>query len=67
MGISLRFEASEIVEALVAGGYSEMGLARVFTMTTLGHQYLQMRRAEWRSVTDQATHRASPRFLRMER
>jgi hypothetical protein len=39
-GISLRFEASEIVEALVAGGYAEEGVARVITITAKGRQYL---------------------------
>jgi hypothetical protein len=40
-GISLRFEASEIVDALVACGYVEEGVARVVTMTAEGHRYLQ--------------------------
>ena len=51
MGISLRFEASEIVDALVAGGYVEEGVARVITVTTKGYQYLQMHRAESRLET----------------
>lgn len=67
-GISLRFEASAIVDALVAGGYSEVGLARFVTMTAEGHQYLQMRRTDWRPVSGQATHRASPPpFLHLEK
>jgi hypothetical protein len=40
-GISLRFEASEIVDALVAGGYAEEGVARVVTVTARGQQYLR--------------------------
>lgn len=56
-GISLRFEASEIVDALVAGGYSEVGVARVVTMTAKGHLYLQMHRAESRPKYRQAMRR----------
>lgn len=55
-GISLRFEASEIVDALVAGGYSQIGVARVVSMTAKGHQYLQMHRAEARPKNRQAMH-----------
>ena len=40
-GISLRFEASEIVEALVAGGYAEEGVAHVVTVTAAGRRYLR--------------------------
>ncbi len=40
-GISLRFEASEIVDALVAGGYAEKGVAGVVTVTANGQQYLR--------------------------
>jgi hypothetical protein len=40
-GISLRFEASEIVEALVAGGYAEEGVARVVTVTAAGRHFLR--------------------------
>ena len=40
-GISLRFEASEIVDALVAGGYAKVGVARVVTISAKGHPYLQ--------------------------
>ena len=47
-GISVRFESPEIVDALVAGGYCKVGVARVVTMTENGHLYLQMRRAESR-------------------
>ncbi len=41
-GISLRFEAYEIVDALVAGGYAKEGVARVVTVTPLGRQYLRL-------------------------
>jgi hypothetical protein len=40
-GISLRFESSEIVDALVAGGYAEKGVAGVVTVTAKGQQYLR--------------------------
>jgi hypothetical protein len=40
-GISLRFEASSLVDALVAGGYAEEGVARVVTVTAKGQQYLR--------------------------
>ena len=40
-GISLRFEASEIVDALIAGGYAEKGVASVVTVTAKGQQYLR--------------------------
>ena len=40
-GISLRFEASEKVDALVAGGYVKEGVARVCTVTAKGLKYLQ--------------------------
>jgi hypothetical protein len=40
-GISLRFERSEIVDALVAGGYAEEGVAGVVTVTAKGQQYLR--------------------------
>ncbi len=40
-GISLRFEASEIVDALVASGYVESGIAGVVTVTVKGQQYLR--------------------------
>jgi hypothetical protein len=42
-GISLRFERLEIVDALVAGGYAEKGVAGVVTVTAKGQQYLRMR------------------------
>jgi hypothetical protein len=45
-GISLRFATSDVVNALVAGGYSQMGLARVVTMTARGREYLQDMRAD---------------------
>jgi hypothetical protein len=40
-GISLRFEAWEIVDALVASGYVEEGVAGVVTVTGRGRQYLR--------------------------
>jgi hypothetical protein len=58
-GISLRFEASEIVDALVAGGYCEVGLARVVTMTATGHLYLQTHRAGLRPVSRQPVRRGA--------
>jgi hypothetical protein len=39
-GISLRFDRLEIVDALVAGGYAEKGVAGVVRVTTKGQQYL---------------------------
>ena len=42
-GISLRFEAAEIVDPLVAAGYAKRGAAGVITVTAEGHQYLQKR------------------------
>ena len=41
-GFSLRFESLEIVDALVIGGYAEMGVAGVVT-TAKGQQYLRTR------------------------
>ncbi len=40
-GVSLRFEKSEIVNALVAGGYADKNVAGVVTVTAKGHQYLR--------------------------
>ena len=40
-GISLRFEASVIVNALVAGGYAEKSVAGVVTVTAKGEEYLR--------------------------
>jgi hypothetical protein len=40
-GISIRFERSELVDALVAGGYAEQGVASVVTVTTKGREYLR--------------------------
>ena len=40
-GISIRFEGSEIVDALVVGGYAENGVAGVVTVTAKGQQYLR--------------------------
>ena len=53
-GISLRFEASEFVDALVAGGYAEIGVAGVVTMSAKGHQYLRIHLAESRLQFRQA-------------
>lgn len=39
-GNTLRFESSEIVDALVASGYAKEGVGRVVTVTPTGHQYL---------------------------
>lgn len=39
-GVSLRFEATEIVDALVAAGYAERGVAGVVKVTVKGRQYL---------------------------
>ena len=39
-GISLRFDRLEIVDALVAGGYAEKGVAGVVRVTAEGQQYL---------------------------
>jgi predicted metal-binding protein len=40
-GISVRFEASELVDALVVGGYVEKGVAGVVTVTAEGREYLR--------------------------
>lgn len=40
-GISLRFDALEIVNALVAGGYAQKGVAGVITVTDEGREYLR--------------------------
>ena len=40
-GNTLRFEASGIVDALVAGGYAKQGIGRVVTVTAKGQQYLR--------------------------
>ena len=42
-GISVRFEAPEIVDALVAGGFVQKGVAGVVTVTAKGQQYLRTR------------------------
>ena len=39
-GNTLRFESSDIVEALVSGGYATEGAGRVVTVTPKGHRYL---------------------------
>jgi hypothetical protein len=39
-GNTLRFESSDIVDALVAGGYATEGAGRVVTVTPKGHRYL---------------------------
>jgi hypothetical protein len=41
-GISLRFEAWAIVNALVAGGYAENGVGSIVTVTAKGEEYLRM-------------------------
>ena len=50
-GISLRFDATEIVNALIAGGYAAKGVAGtgVITVTAEGHRYLQKHVTELRS------------------
>ena len=40
-GISIRFERSELIEALVEAGYAEKGVAGVVTVTSRGREYLQ--------------------------
>ncbi len=40
-GISLRFEAWVIVDALVAGGFAEKGIGGVVTVTAKGEEYLR--------------------------
>ena len=47
-GISLRFDALQIIEALIAGGYAKKGVAGVVTVTAEGHKYLQKHAAELR-------------------
>ena len=41
-GISLRFDASEIVDALVAVGYARKNVAGVVSVTPEGRRYLEM-------------------------
>ncbi len=45
-GVSLRFEASNIVDALIAGGYAVEGVGRVVTVTVKGHEYLRTHAVE---------------------
>ncbi len=40
-GISVRFERQEIIDALIAGGYVEKGVAGVITVTARGQGYLR--------------------------
>jgi hypothetical protein len=40
-GLSIRFEDSKTITALVDGGYAERGLAGVITTTVKGLQYLR--------------------------
>ena len=49
-GISLRFDATEIVNALIAGGYAQKGVVGTgaITMPAEGHRYLQKHAAELR-------------------
>ena len=44
-GNTLRFESSDIVAALVAGGYATEGVGRVVTVTPEGLRYLESHRA----------------------
>jgi hypothetical protein len=38
-----RYESSEIVAVLIAGGYVKEGIGRVVTLTPKGQQYLRAR------------------------
>jgi hypothetical protein len=40
-GVTLRFEASDTVNALVAGGYARQSVAGVVTVTPRGEEYLR--------------------------
>ena len=40
-GISIRFDKSEVVDALIACGYAEQGVASVVTVTAKGQEYLR--------------------------
>ena len=40
-GNTLRFEASTVVEPLVAGGYAKQGIGRVVKLTPKGQEYLR--------------------------
>jgi hypothetical protein len=40
-GISLRFERSEIVNALIEGGYVQQNVVGVVTVTAKGHEYIR--------------------------
>jgi hypothetical protein len=40
-GVTLRFEALETVNALVAGGYAQQGVAGVVSVTARGEEYLR--------------------------
>jgi hypothetical protein len=40
-GVTLRFERSELIDALIEAGYAERGLAGVVTITSAGHEYLK--------------------------
>ena len=40
-GISLRFEKSEVVNALCGGGYANKNIVGVITVTAKSHQYLR--------------------------
>jgi predicted metal-binding protein len=40
-GISVRFERQELIDALLAGGYVERGVAGVITVTARGQGYLR--------------------------
>ena len=45
-GISLRFEKSEIVNALVAAGYAERNIVGVIKLTASGDQHLRLQRVD---------------------
>jgi hypothetical protein len=40
-GISVRFDRQELIDALLAGGYVEKGVAGVITVTARGQGYLR--------------------------
>ena len=51
IGISLRFESSEIVDPLVAAGYAEKGVAGVVKVTAKGQEYLRTRMKVLQSIS----------------
>ena len=54
-GNTLRFESSEIVAALVAGGYAKEGPGRVVTVTAKGYWYLRSHAARLRLDSPRAS------------